>query len=217
MVSEKFNEDSRYRLKTIRLCRIFSWFYLNTCFLKLFLVPAKWIRKIFCMKLLVFYYWNDCRYDWHPFNHISFHSNLQLHKDKLLQPDKEKWESVQIFETVQFDGRPPLLQTMWPVHCIQGSHGAKLHEDLKLSKGAIEVYKGGNADIDSYSAFWDNGEVSSTGLLDTLLERNVTDIFVCGLATDICVNFTATHACKHNFRVILGMNSSFMQAFIESY
>ena len=77
-------------------------------------------------------------------------------------------------------------------------------QDLKVIEGGLEVYKGFNPCIDSYSAFWDNGEVASTGLLDELKSRNVTDVYVCGLATDICVNFTATHACKHNFRVVLG-------------
>lgn len=142
-------------------------------------------------------------YDWHPSDHISFHSNLKQHFRGLLRPEPKAWESVSMFDRVQFDGKPPLEQTLWPDHCIQGSEGSKLHQDLKVIDGAIEIYKGGNPNIDSYSAFWDNGEVSSTGLLDKLKSRNVTDVYVCGLATDICVNFTATHACKHNFRVVL--------------
>ncbi|XP_075262705.1 nicotinamidase-like [Convolutriloba macropyga] len=142
-------------------------------------------------------------YDWHPRNHISFHSNLKLHKSRLLSPQPDNWESVSMFDRVQFDGKPPLEQTMWPDHCIQGTDGAKLHKELKFIEGGLEIYKGFNHSVDSYSAFWDNGEVSATGLLNELNSRNVTDVYVCGLATDICVNFTATHACKHNFRVIL--------------
>ena len=116
------------------------------------------------------------------------------------------WQHVQMFDQVLFDGKPPLHQTMWPVHCVQGSQGAKLHKDLKVVAGAIELLKGGDPKTDSYSAFWDNGDLKSTGLLGQLRERQVTDVYVCGLATDICVNFTATHACKHNFRVILGQS-----------
>jgi nicotinamidase-related amidase len=49
------------------------------------------------------------------------------------------------------------------------------------------VYKGTNPEIDSYSAFWDNMKLSKTSLDDQLRERSVTDVYVVGLATDVCV------------------------------
>ena len=52
---------------------------------------------------------------------------------------------------------------------------------------AIHVYKGTNPEIDSYSAFWDNMKLSKTSLDDQLRERSVTDVYVVGLATDVCV------------------------------
>ena len=173
---------------------------ISICAIYAFLVSLKQVAQENLNFKLIF----CCRYDWHPRNHISFHSNLKLHKSRLLNPQPDNWESVSMFDRVQFDGKPPLEQTMWPDHCIQGTDGAKLHKELKFIEGGLEIYKGFNHSVDSYSAFWDNGEVSATGLLNELNSRNVTDVYVCGLATDICVNFTATHACKHNFRVILG-------------
>ena len=57
----------------------------------------------------------------------------------------------------------------------------------QVKKGAIQIKKGRNREIESYSAFFDNAKGSSTGLADELHARNVSDVFVCGLATDVCV------------------------------
>ena len=62
-----------------------------------------------------------------------------------------------------------------------------MHRDLVLTDNAIHVYKGTNPEIDSYSAFWDNMKLSKTSLDDQLRERSVTDVYVVGLATDVCV------------------------------
>lgn len=78
-------------------------------------------------------------------------------------------------------------QVLWPAHCVQKTPGADLHRDLIRVDNAIHVYKGTNPDIDSYSAFWDNMKLSKTSLDDQLRERHVTDVYVVGLATDVCV------------------------------
>ncbi len=67
-----------------------------------------------------------------------------------------------------------------------------MHRDLIRVDNAIHVYKGTNPEIDSYSAFWDNMKLSKTSLDDQLKDRFVTDVYVVGLATDVCV-------CKLNF------------------
>ena len=51
----------------------------------------------------------------------------------------------------------------------------------------VMVYKGSNPDVDSYSAFWDNNKVSQTNLSDLIREKKVTDLYVCGIAYDVCV------------------------------
>lgn len=55
-----------------------------------------------------------------------------------------------------------------------------------VEKG-IKVYKGTNSEVDSYSVFWDNKKLSDTTLIAQLKMKGVTDIYVCGLAYDVCV------------------------------
>ena len=54
-------------------------------------------------------------------------------------------------------------------------------------ENSIFINKGVNPDIDSYSAFWDNQKLAKTDLCRELEKRHVTDVFICGLAYDICV------------------------------
>lgn len=49
------------------------------------------------------------------------------------------------------------------------------------------VHKGIHADVDSYSAFWDNNKTSKTTLSDLMQQKKVTDVYVCGIAYDVCV------------------------------
>ena len=58
---------------------------------------------------------------------------------------------------------------------------------MQLHEDPILIYKGTNPDIDSYSAFWDNNKVNHTALKEALVKRGVTDVFVCGIAYDVCV------------------------------
>ena len=64
---------------------------------------------------------------------------------------------------------------------------------------AIYIYKGQSCHIDSYSAFWDNGKLSQTDMLRNLLEKDITKVYVCGLAYDYCVGSTAVDAAEHGF------------------
>ncbi|WP_317196846.1 isochorismatase family protein [Hymenobacter properus] len=59
--------------------------------------------------------------------------------------------------------------------------------------------KGTSVDIDSYSAFFDNGHRKSTGLADYLRGRGVTEVFVAGLAADYCVYYSALDALAAGF------------------
>lgn len=52
---------------------------------------------------------------------------------------------------------------------------------------ATKVYKGTNPDVDSYSVFWDNKKMTDTTLCAQLRMKNATDIYICGLAYDVCV------------------------------
>ena len=74
---------------------------------------------------------------------------------------------------------------------------------LQVMDNAIFVHKGVHPDIDSYSAFWDNNKMSQTTLAERMREKKITDLYVCGLAYDVCVGATAKHSLEHGYRTIL--------------
>lgn len=119
--------------------------------------------------------------DWHPQNHKSFASN---------HPGKVP------FERIDLHG---LGQVLWPDHCVQGTPGAEFHPALNMRAVEAIFRKGMDPEIDSYSGFYDNGARKSTGLAGYLRERRVHKVFVCGLAGDYCVAFTAKDALRENF------------------
>ena len=119
--------------------------------------------------------------DWHPAGHASFASS---HRGK--KP----------FDVIELSYGP---QTLWPDHCIQGSHGAQFHPQLNIAHAHLIVRKGGNRQVDSYSAFTEADQHTPTGLAGNLRERGVDTLFVCGLALDFCVAWTALHARREGF------------------
>ncbi len=119
--------------------------------------------------------------DWHPADHGSFAAN---------HPGREPGE------TIDLDG---LEQILWPVHCVQSTSGAEFHPDLDTSKVAKVFRKGTDPRIDSYSCFFDNGHRKATGLSDYLKQQGVTEVYLCGLALDYCVKFSALDAAALGF------------------
>ena len=93
-----------------------------------------------------------------------------------------------------------LAQTVWPVHCVQGTRGAAFHDALDHRRIRRTFPKGTDATVDSYSGFFDNGRRTATGLAAHLRANAVSDLFVMGLATDYCVKFTALDAQELGFR-----------------
>ena len=119
--------------------------------------------------------------DWHPENHISF-ANNHLGKEE--------------FDTIQVEG---ITQVLWPAHCVQDSKGADFHKDLNTAKIEAIFRKGTNPRIDSYSGFYDNAHLKSTGLSGYLKEKGITEAYFCGLATDICVYYTLKDGITEGF------------------
>ncbi|OHV07770.1 nicotinamidase [Kushneria phosphatilytica] len=123
--------------------------------------------------------------DWHPADHISFASR---------HPGWRPFESTTLY------GEP---QTLWPDHCLQGSRGAELHPALDWSRADAIIRKGTDRRVDSYSGFRHNigpdGSRPSTGLAGWLNERGVTHVWVCGLAREVCVLWTAEDAVQAGF------------------
>lgn len=123
--------------------------------------------------------------DWHPPGHVSFASSHVGRKP---------------FQTIELYGHD---QTLWPDHCIQGTPGAELHPGLDLDRLNVIVRKGSEPDCDSYSGFRNNwnpqGRRPSTGLAGYLRDRGIGQVFLCGLARDVCVKWTAEDAVEGGF------------------
>jgi nicotinamidase/pyrazinamidase len=127
--------------------------------------------------------------DWHPSDHVSFASN---HKDK------------KIGDVVNVHG---IKQVLWPDHCIQNTIGSELHPKLITEKIQKIFYKGTDSFVDSYSAFYDNEHLRSTGLGEYLKEKGVTDVYIMGLATDYCVKYSCMDAISLHFNVYIIKNA----------
>jgi nicotinamidase/pyrazinamidase len=123
--------------------------------------------------------------DWHPASHKSFASNNQ---------DKKPFEKTVLHG---------MHQVLWPDHCVQGTAGADFHPALDMKQVEAIFRKGMDLNIDSYSGFYDNGHLRSTGMSGYLKERAVTEVYVCGLAGDYCVYFTAKDAWREGFTTFL--------------
>lgn len=129
--------------------------------------------------------------DFHPAGHKSFASSH---------------EGKNPFDMTELQGLP---QVLWPDHCVQGTRGSEIHEDLlgnpALKNKQVYIFKKGlNPEIDSYSGFYDNGgfgtNPESTGLGEFLQEKGVDEIIVTGLAYDYCVSWTAFDAFKFGLK-----------------
>ncbi|GAB6089606.1 bifunctional nicotinamidase/pyrazinamidase [Spirochaeta dissipatitropha] len=123
--------------------------------------------------------------DWHPKNHVSFSSN---------HPGAE------VFDTISVHG---LQQMLWPVHCVQNTEGAELHPDLNLAPVDLILHKGTKSRLDSYSAFFENDGTTPTGLESFLKGHDVQDVYLCGLAEDVCVFRSAEDAADCGFQVTI--------------
>jgi nicotinamidase/pyrazinamidase len=114
--------------------------------------------------------------DWHPPGHISFASTHA---------------GARPFDVI---GLPYGPQVLWPDHCMWDTHGAELSADLDLPRSQVVVRKGYRETVDSYSGFMEADRRTRTGLEGYLREREIQRLFVAGLATDFCVNWTAVDA-----------------------
>jgi len=123
--------------------------------------------------------------DWHPPGHRSFAT---------AHPGSKPFDSVRLAYGEQ---------VLWPDHCVQGTDGAALHKDLSVPHAQLVLRKGHHRDVDSYSAFLEADRKTRTGLEGYLEERRIKRVFVCGLATDFCVAWTALDARKLGFAALI--------------
>lgn len=123
--------------------------------------------------------------DWHPRGHGSFASS---------HPGRKPGEQVDL---------GGIRQVLWPDHCVVDSPGASFHAALDVAAVDRVFRKGTDPGVDSYSAFFDNARRKATGLGPWLKERGVGEVWVMGLATDYCVQFSALDALELGLEVRL--------------
>ena len=119
--------------------------------------------------------------DWHPADHVSFAAN---------HPGRKPFESIEL---------PYGPQVLWPRHCVQGTPDAELHAGLRVPHAQLVLRKGFPRDVDSYSAFVEADRQTTTGLAAYLQARGIRHLYLCGLATDYCVAWSALDARKAGF------------------
>lgn len=123
--------------------------------------------------------------DWHPTGHISFASS---------HPGTQPFTTTEVAYGTQ---------TLWPDHCLQGTHGADLHPGLDIPHAELILRKGFRREIDSYSAFLEDDHTTPTGLASYLRERRLKRLFLCGLAYDFCVRFSAVDGTAAGFECLV--------------
>jgi nicotinamidase/pyrazinamidase len=123
--------------------------------------------------------------DWHPAGHASFASSLTGSKP---------------YDVMTMPYGP---QVLWPDHCVQGTHDAALHKDLHLPQAQLIIRKGFHPQVDSYSAFMEADRSTTTGLAAYLHARGLRKAYICGLATDFCVAWTALDARVAGFDAVV--------------
>lgn len=123
--------------------------------------------------------------DWHPAGHISFATT---------HPGAEP------FSTKRLDYGE---QVLWPDHCVIGSPGAEFAHNLDVTHAQAIIRKGFHPNVDSYSGFREADRKTPTGLEGYLRERGIKRLFIVGLATDFCVNWTAQDAAAAGFETIV--------------
>ena len=127
--------------------------------------------------------------DWHPANHRSFASN---------HPGAESFSLTEA---------PYGPQVLWPDHCVQGTAGAAFHPGLRTDAADLVLRKGFRAEIDSYSAFFENDRTTPTGLAGYLRERGAERLVMAGLATDFCVRYSAVDGARLGFSVAVALDA----------
>jgi nicotinamidase/pyrazinamidase len=123
--------------------------------------------------------------DWHPAGHASFASS---------HAGKAPYDMMDM---------PYGPQVLWPDHCVQDTHDAALHKDLHLPHAQLIIRKGFHPQVDSYSAFMEADRTTTTGLAAYLQARGLRKAYVCGLATDFCVAWTALDARAAGFDAVV--------------
>ena len=122
--------------------------------------------------------------DWHPAGHLSFASS----------------HGMKPYDPYESEGIGPVL---WPDHCVQGSPGAEFHPLVQVKLANAIVRKGYHPNVDSYSTFIENDKKTHTGLSGYLKSVGKKRVFLCGVALDYCVFYSAWDGKDLGFEVVV--------------
>ena len=91
----------------------------------------------------------------------------------------------------------------WPVHCVAGTRGGEIHDDLKpYASEELTFDKGCDRAREQYSGF--EGCNSAGQPLGEILELlDIQTVYLCGIATEFCVRNTAEDLLKAGYKVKL--------------
>ena len=123
--------------------------------------------------------------DWHPADHRSFAS---------AHPGRAPYDIVDLSY-----GK----QVLWPDHGVAGAAETAIHSVIDQTKIDVIIRKGTNVALDSYSAFFENDRTTATGLDGWLRQRGFRHLYLCGLATDFCVGWSAEDAARLGYQVTI--------------
>lgn len=92
---------------------------------------------------------------------------------------------------------------IWPSHCVAGTRGGEIHEDLApYASEELTFDKGCDKAVEQYSGF-DGVNNAGQSLGEVLELLDIKDVYVCGIATEYCVRNTAEDLLRAGFRVHL--------------
>jgi nicotinamidase/pyrazinamidase len=123
--------------------------------------------------------------DWHPATHLSFASQ---------HPGRQPYDTIETSYGTQ---------VLWPDHAVAGSAEAGIHPGIDQTRIELVLRKGCRRALDSYSAFHENDHVTTPGLDGWLRQRGFRRLFLCGLATDFCVAWSAEDAARLGYEVVI--------------
>jgi nicotinamidase/pyrazinamidase len=96
--------------------------------------------------------------------------------------------------------KEPDFVDSWPVHCKVGTDGEAFHPNLDPQPFDAVFLKGEH--VAAYSGF-EGSTTDGVPLADWLRAHDITEVDVCGIATDHCVRATVLDAVREGFAVRL--------------
>ena len=136
--------------------------------------------------LLIIDMLNDFVEDWGTLRIEGAKEIIPYIKDLKTQFKQKNAPVIYICDSHDEDDKEFLI---WPKHCVEGTVGAEVVDALKPDPSDIIIKK------KTYSGFF------NTNLEETLKSLNVDEVYLVGVATNICVHYTAADAVLRGFKV----------------